>query len=98
MCYTYTDSCVLWVETQDIYKDMLTFNNHVYDFSNYPKDHFLYSDSNNWKLGTFKDETKSEPIEIFVGLRAKMYTFLMTNRKETMVAKGIRTSNLSFEQ
>ena len=43
--YTDTDSFVIEVETDDIYKDMLE-DSHLYDFSDYPKDHPNYSLNN----------------------------------------------------
>jgi hypothetical protein len=51
-------------------------NNHLYDFSNYPTTHPLFSEQNKGVLGTFKDETKSLPIAEFVGLRSKLYAYV----------------------
>ena len=45
----------------------------LYDTSDYPKDHPLYSVSNKKVIGKFKDETEGVPVSEFVGLRAKMY-------------------------
>ena len=54
-----------------------------FDFSNYPKEHFLYNDENKDKPGKFKDETKSIPIKEFVGLRAKCYSVLYDRPLDT---------------
>lgn len=84
---TDTDSLLLYCETEDIYKDMVSFMD-LFDTSDYPKDHPLHCDYNKKVLGKMKDETKGSPIDEFVGLRSKMYS-LMCNRKETKRAKGI---------
>ncbi|XP_064641345.1 uncharacterized protein LOC135496134 [Lineus longissimus] len=45
LLYTDTDSLVYNIQTDDIYKDMQK-DAHLYDFSNFPKDHELFSDVN----------------------------------------------------
>ena len=45
LLYTDTDSLLLEIETKDVYADMARDVN-LYDFSNYPSDHSLYSDAN----------------------------------------------------
>ena len=42
LIYTDTDSFVIEVVTDDIYKDMYE-DRHLYDFSDYPKDHQNYN-------------------------------------------------------
>ena len=44
-----------------------------FDFSNYPKDHPNYDNSNNKVPGKFKDEMGGQPIVECVGHRSKMY-------------------------
>ena len=39
-----------------------------------------------------KDEMDGFAIKEFVGLRAKMYSILTTNKKETKKAKGVKKS------
>ena len=55
LIYTDTDSLIIEVETDDIYKDMYE-DSHLYDFSEYPKDHPNYSLNNKKVYGIFKDE------------------------------------------
>ena len=74
LIYTDTDSLIIQVETDDIYKDMFE-DKHLYDFSEYPKDHPNYDITNKKALGTFKDELKSRIITEFIGLKPKMYSF-----------------------
>jgi hypothetical protein len=92
LLFTDTDSLCYNIFTEDIYKDMEK-DKHLYDFSEYPKNHFLYDATNEKLVGKFKDETTSFPISEFVGLRSKMYSFTYVNNKtvEKKTAKGIKT-------
>ena len=54
------------VNTNDLYEDMKN-NKDLYDFSEYPKTHFLYDETNKMRVGVMKDETKSYPIQEFIG-------------------------------
>ena len=49
----------------------------LYDFAEYPKSSPFYDPTNLKVIGKFKDETKGEPINEFIGLRPKMYSFQM---------------------
>ena len=50
----------------------------------------------NGQLGVFKSETGKDPIMSFVGLRAKMYSFVTeSDHKEHMKAKGVSKEALS---
>jgi hypothetical protein len=76
VAYTDTDSLVLRIETKDITQELLhpDLNQH-FDFSNYPKDHKLYSTQNKGVVGKFKDELAGMCMEEFIALRSKMYAF-----------------------
>ena len=78
LIYTDTDSFIIQVETDDIYKDMLEDKN-LYGFSEYPKDHHNYDIINKKVLMKFKDEMKSLIITEFIGLKPKMYSFNYIN-------------------
>ena len=69
LCFSDTDSLLLEIKTEDIYKDM-EIDKEMYDFSNYPKDHFFFSNSNKKVLGKMKDELASESMDAFCGLRS----------------------------
>ena len=73
LLYTDTDSLLLEIETDDIYKDIET-NKNLYDTSDYPKEHPLYSDTNKKVLRKMKDECKGTSITECVCLRPKMYS------------------------
>ena len=51
-----TDSLLYQITTDDLYQDMEE-DKHLFDFSNYDKDHPLYDTSNAKTPGLFKDET-----------------------------------------
>lgn len=72
---TDTDSFMYYVETDDVYNDMLE-NLHLYDTSNYPTSSPLYSLERKKQVGVFKDELGSCAMKEFVALRPKMYSFL----------------------
>ena len=99
LCFTDTDSLLYEVFTNDIYRDMLSDQND-YDFSDYPPNHFLYSNKNKKKIGKFKDELNGVILEEFIGLRAKCYSLLYQTidesgqliRLEKHTAKGTKES------
>ena len=74
-------------------------NQTLYDTSDYPQDHPLYSSANKKVLGKLKDECAGRAIAEFVGLRQKMYSILEAGgkkhhegegRKKNVVKKHIR--------
>ena len=88
LLFTDTDSLCYELTTHDAYADMKS-DLHMYDTSDYPKDHYMYSSENCKVIGKFKDECNGlAPVE-FVGLRAKMYSLLLPDGKEKSTAKGI---------
>ncbi len=76
LLFTDTDSLMYEIETEDVYKDMAE-DSKIYDTSDYPKDHHLYSVVNKKVIGKFKDESNGNIIDEFVGLRSKMYSYRM---------------------
>ncbi|KFM56741.1 hypothetical protein X975_19627, partial [Stegodyphus mimosarum] len=87
LLFTDTDSLTYSVQTEDIYKDM-SLHLDLYDTSEYPKEHPLYSEKNKKRIGCFKDELNGAPVYEFVGLKAKMYS-LLTPCGEKKTAKGV---------
>ena len=80
---TDTDSLMLKVKTKDIWADIKAFNS---EHENWIEDE---GNPRNGQLGVFKSETGKDPIISFVGLRAKMYSFVTeSDHKEHMKAKG----------
>ena len=74
LIYSDTDSFVIEVETDDIYKDMYE-DGHLYDFSDYPKDHPNFSLTNKKVYGIFKDDLNGKIITEFTADKPKMYSY-----------------------
>ena len=74
LLFTNTDSLAYEVVGHDLYAGMGGIKNE-FDFSEYPKGHFLQSCDNMKVVGKFKDECKGQLLLRFVGLRSKLYTF-----------------------
>ena len=91
LLYTDTDSVIVHVQTDDLYKDMLE-SAAIYDTSNYPSDHPLYSTNNKKVIGKFKDELGGKQMTEFIGLRPKMYSY--TGEDSGKRAKGVKKSVL----
>ena len=94
LLYTDTNSLMYEIESEDVYKELGMKALGYFDFSNYPEDHFLKSNLNKKVPGKFKDECGGVPIEEFVGLRSKMYSFKVASKKdvskvEVKTAKGV---------
>ncbi|GBO14457.1 hypothetical protein AVEN_255570-1 [Araneus ventricosus] len=75
LLFTDTDSLCYEITTGDLNKDLESMKQY-FDFSDYPRDHSLYSDENKKKIGYFKDELNGQPCLEFIGLRSKMYSIL----------------------
>ena len=92
MLFTDTDSLVYWVETADIYKELFPERDH-FDFASFDKASPFFDASNKKVIGKFKDEANGKRNTEFVGLRPKMYSFLIDNNGHTTEkhrAKGIK--------
>jgi hypothetical protein len=97
LLFTDTDSLCVEIETEDIYKDMQE-QKEYYDFSEYKKDHFLYSTENQAVPGKFKDEMGGKIINEFVGLRSKLYSLTVQGeKKEKKIAKGVKRCVINKE-
>ena len=91
LLYTDTDSFVLYISTPNLYSMHLPALQNYFDFSNYPKDHFLFATKFKRIPGYFKDEMAGRHMQEFVALRSKMYSFKV-DENETKVAKGVKKS------
>ena len=94
LCFTDTDSLLVDVPTDDLYRDLSTITEHL-DLSNYPKDHPLYDPSNKAVLNKFKDECSGNVVKEFIGLRSKCYSILVHENgkyKQKSTAAGVKKS------
>ena len=99
LLFTDTDSLRYEITTDDLYKDMAEQKDR-YDFSEYSKDHELYSTIYKKVIGKFKCETNGLPIREFVGLRSKMYAFKMRKEcqeVESQKLKGVKKNVVKKE-
>ena len=74
LLFTDTDSLCVNVKTYNVYKDMEAFADKL-DCSEYPTNHDLYSKKNKKALGKFKDELCGKPMQEYVGLSSKVYSY-----------------------
>ena len=70
----YTDSLTVHTEIDNVHADTL-LDSDLYDTSNNPTDHPLYSTANKKVIGKFKDELAGRNKTKFIGLRSKMYSY-----------------------
>lgn len=90
VCYFHTDSFILGQFCKDFVDHLHEVADNHLDLSSFEPAHPLYSDKNRGKLGAFKSETSSAPIEEFIGLKAKMYSIKLSKEKQTAQAEGIK--------
>ena len=92
LLFTDTDSFLYEIETEDFYKDISGDVKDRFDTSDYPENHpsGIPTGINKKVLGMFKDEAAGKIIIEFVGLRAKLYSFIMEDGKENKRCKGVK--------
>ena len=89
LLFTDTDSLMYEIETEDFYKDISGDVKDRFDTSDYPENHpsGIPTGENKKVLGMFKDEAAGKIIKEFVGLRSKLYSFVMDEGGETKKCK-----------
>ena len=92
LLFTDTDSLMYQIETEDFYKDITEDVKDRFDTSDYPENHpsGIPTGINKKVLGMMKDEAAGKIIKEFVGLRSKLYSFIMDDGGETKKCKGIK--------
>ena len=92
LLFTDTDSLMYEIETEDFYKDISGDVKDRFDTSDYPENHSsrIPTGINKKVLGMMKDEAAGKIIKEFVGLRSKLYSFVMDDGGETKKCKGIK--------
>lgn len=100
LIFTDTDSLCYRIQTDNIYRDIKE-NIHMFDTSNYPKEHECYSSVNKKVPGLMKDVNAGVPMDEIVAIKAKMYAYRLPEKgedkdededkeNEKKVAKGIK--------
>ena len=79
LCYTDTDSFVIYIETKDFYKDTANDVKIWFDTSNYNEndERLLPIGKNKKVIDLFKDELGGKIMTEFVVIRGKAYAYLM---------------------
>ena len=85
--FTDTDSLFNEIKTEDAYEDFSS-DKEMLDFSNYSTKSKYCDDSNKLVIGKMKEKTRGVVIKEFVGLKPKMYSFLVDNNQHKK-AKGV---------
>ena len=76
LLFTDTDSLVCGIKAEDVSEDF-SKDKEMFNFSNYSTESKYYDDSNQLGVGEMKDKTGGVAIKEFVGLKPKMYSFLV---------------------
>ena len=103
LCYLDTDNFVIYVETEDFYKDIASDMDKWFDTSNYDKrdERPLPIGKNKKVIGMFKDELGGKIIIEFCALRAKAYSYRLDddaeNKKAKVTKKCIVKRELTFK-
>ena len=92
LCYTDTDSFIIYIKTKDFFEDISNDVEGRFDTSNYDKnDKRPIPISKNKKVpGLFKDELGGKIITEFVALRPKAYSYLDDYGNDHKKAKGTK--------
>ena len=77
-----TDSFIVNVKTDDIYKDIAIVDETRLNTLNFEIDTPLPKGKNEEVIGIVKDELGGQILKKFVGLRAKIYSYLKDNNDE----------------
>uniref|UniRef100_A0A1I7WTN6 Ribosome biogenesis protein RPF2 homolog n=1 Tax=Heterorhabditis bacteriophora TaxID=37862 RepID=A0A1I7WTN6_HETBA len=89
LMYIDTDGIKYFIETEDISEDLKQdkeFATH-FDFSNFPKEHYLFNEDNKGVIGKFKIEQAEKIITEFIALAPKKYNFQVFDPAEKKVVE-----------
>ena len=92
LCYMGTDSFVIYIKTEDFYKDIANDVERWFDTSNYDErdERPLPVGKNKKVIGLFKEELGGKIIIEFCTLRAKAYAYRLDDDTEMKRAKGTK--------
>ena len=76
------------IKTEDIYEDFSN-DKEMFDFSNYSTKSKYYDNSSKLVVGKRKNENGGAAIKEFVGLKPKMYLFLVDDNSKSKKTKGV---------
>ena len=90
LCYMDTDSFIMHIKTEDLYKDIAHDVEKRFDTSNYEVNRLLPTGKNKKVIGLMKDVPGGKIMTEFVALRPKAYSYLTDDCKEVKKAKGTK--------
>ena len=92
LCYNDTDSLVIYIKTEDFYKDIAKDIERWFDTCNYDKndERPLPIGMNKKVIGLFKDVLGGKIMTEFVAHRTKGYAYSMEDGSEHKKAKGAK--------
>ena len=90
LCYIDTDSFIVYIKTDDIYKGIAENVESRFDTSNFELDRSLPKGKNKNVIRLMKDELCGKIMTTFVGLIAKTYSYLIDEGSEDKKAKGTK--------
>ena len=70
---------------------------HLLDFSDYPEDHFLYSDRNKKVIGIPKDKLNGKVIKEIIALKSKLYFIDVFEDKTIEILKGVTKATIKYQ-
>ena len=113
LCFTDTDSLLYALKTDNMYADMIG-NHQLFDFSDYPDSHHIFSGcaddeiellkkKNKKVIGKMKDELKGSRMRQFAALKSKCYAFeyeedVYINEKGEKVKYKTDTTKLTVKE
>ena len=92
LLFTDTDSLMYHIRGCNPYEQFYKDRKEYFDFASFPRNHKYFDSTNNKVIGMFSDEANGYIILEFVGLRPKMYSYIIYGREliEKNRAKGIQ--------
>ena len=85
-----TDNFIIYIKTEDVYKDIADDVEKRFDTSNYEVNRPLSTGKNKKMIGLMKDELAGKVMIEFAALRPKTYSYLMDDGKNDKKAKGTK--------
>ena len=90
LCFMDTDSFIVRVKTDDIYKDIAEDVETRFETSNFEVDRPLPKGKIKKVIGIMKDKLDRKIMKEFIGLKAKTYSYLKDNNDEDKKPKGTK--------
>ena len=89
LLFTDTDSLMYEIETEHFYKYISNDVRKKFDTSDYPENHpsEIKTGINKKVIGTLEDEACGKQITLFVGLRAKLYSYKLDDLNKVKEGK-----------